>query len=201
VCYEALSGTIPAEVPRLMAWACLLSGACGHTYGANGIWQLNRPGEPYGKSPHGGDYGKIPWQDAMKLPGATQVGLARKLLEEHPWRQFEPHLEWAAWPAEGAGVAGWGDWIWYPEGDPTKDAPVGPCYFRKTFELPDGQAITQAALRLTVDDRFTAYLNGHELGSHADWKTPREFAGLAKLLKPGANVLAIKGENAPGPKD
>ena len=24
---------------------CMLSGACGHTYGANGIWQVNRSDE------------------------------------------------------------------------------------------------------------------------------------------------------------
>ena len=42
VSYEALSGSIPAEIPRMMCWVCLMSGAAGHTYGANGIWQLNR---------------------------------------------------------------------------------------------------------------------------------------------------------------
>src|SRR5438128_4943039 len=36
---------------RFMFWACVLSGAAGHSYGANGIWQVNRPGQPYGPSP------------------------------------------------------------------------------------------------------------------------------------------------------
>ena len=74
VCYEALLGKIPAEVSRLMFWSCMLSGAAGHTYGANGIWQLNRRDQPYGKSPHGGTYGPIPWDDAMRLPGSSQLG-------------------------------------------------------------------------------------------------------------------------------
>jgi hypothetical protein len=95
VAYEALNGRIPAEIPRLMCWACLLSGAAGHTYGANGIWQLNRENEPYGKSPHGGTYGPIPWNQAMHLPGSEQVGFAGKLLRQFHFEKFEPHPEWA----------------------------------------------------------------------------------------------------------
>jgi hypothetical protein len=97
VAYEALNGRIPADVPRLMCWACLLSGAAGHTYGANGIWQLNRKGEPYGNSPHGGNYGPIPWDEAMHLPGSAQVGLAGKLLQALPFQTFTPHTDWVEW--------------------------------------------------------------------------------------------------------
>ena len=95
VSYEALLGTIPAEIPRLMFWTCMLSGAAGHTYGANGIWQLNRRDQPYGKSPHGGTYGPIPWDEAMNLPGSQQLGLAKAFLMRFPWHRFEPHPEWA----------------------------------------------------------------------------------------------------------
>jgi hypothetical protein len=104
VCYEALLGRIPAEVVRLMFWTEMLSGAAGHTYGANGIWQLNRKDKPYGKSPHGGDYGHIPWDEAMKLPGSGQLGLAKRLLEKYPWQRFEPHPEWAAWKEDKEGA-------------------------------------------------------------------------------------------------
>jgi hypothetical protein len=201
VCYEALSAGIPAEVPRLMCWACLLSGAAGHSYGANGIWQLNRPEKPYGPSPHGGDYGKIPWNESMKLPGAAQMGYAKKLLEQYQWHKFEPYPEWATWSDKTGGSVTWGSWIWYPEGDPAKNAPVGTCYFRKAFEIPKGDKVQRATLHLTVDDKFTAYVNGHELGSHTDWRTPRTFTGLEKWLQPGTNVLAVRGENASGPKD
>ena len=97
VAYEALLGTIPAEIPRLMFWTCMLSGAAGHTYGANGIWQLNRRDQPYGKSPHGGTYGPIPWDEAMALPGSRQLGLAKAFLMRFPWQHLEPHPEWTAW--------------------------------------------------------------------------------------------------------
>jgi hypothetical protein len=199
VCYEALLGRTPAEIPRLMFWASMLSGAAGHTYGANGIWQLNRKDQPYGKSPHGGDYGHIPWDEAMNLPGSGQPGLAKRLLEKYSWQKFEPHPDWAAF--EGTTAVAWGDWIWFPEGDPAKDAPVAARYFRRTFNLPEGKTVAKAVLRLTVDDKFTAYLNGEAVGSHADWMTGREFTDIARLLLPGKNVLAVRGENAPGPKD
>lgn len=104
VCYEALLNRIPAEVVRLMFWADVLSGAAGHTYGANGIWQLNRKDKPYGKSPHGGDYGHLSWDEAMKLPGSGQLGRAKRLLEKYPWHRFQPHPEWAAWKETKAGV-------------------------------------------------------------------------------------------------
>jgi hypothetical protein len=97
VSYEALLGKIPAEIPRLMFWACMLSGAAGHTYGANGIWQLNRRGQPYGNSPHGGNYGTIPWDEAMNLPGSAQLGVAKTFLMNYPWHRLEPHPAWAAW--------------------------------------------------------------------------------------------------------
>jgi hypothetical protein len=101
VCYEALQDRIGADAVRLMFWADMLSGAAGHTYGANGIWQINRKGQPYGKSPHGGDYGHLPWDEALKLPGAVQLGLAKQLLERYPWQKFEPHPEWATWKEPG----------------------------------------------------------------------------------------------------
>jgi len=94
VCYEGIGGQCRQEVQRLMFWACMLSGACGHTYGANGIWQFNRRGAPFGPSPHGRAWGNTPWDEAMHLPGSAQVGLGKRLLERYEWRRFEPHPEW-----------------------------------------------------------------------------------------------------------
>jgi hypothetical protein len=102
VSYEALSGRIPASISRMMFWVDMLSGAAGHTYGANGIWQLNRRGQPYGKSPHGGTYGPIPWDEAMHLPGSTQIGLGKQFLEKYAWQRFQPHPDWASWATTAA---------------------------------------------------------------------------------------------------
>ncbi len=95
VCYEGIGGASWQEVQRLMFWACMLSGAKGFTYGANGIWQVNRRSEPYGPSPHGMSWGHTPWDEAARLPGSRQLGLCKRLLERYDWPRFEPHLEWA----------------------------------------------------------------------------------------------------------
>jgi hypothetical protein len=94
VSYEGFLHYTGAEVQRLTFWTAILSGAAGHTYGANGIWQVNQPGKPYGPSPHGGTWGNMPWPDAAAQPGSTQLGLAKRLLERYPWYKFESHPEW-----------------------------------------------------------------------------------------------------------
>ena len=103
----------------------MLNGAAGHTYGANGIWQCNRRGEPHGPSPHGGNYGNIPWDEAMQLPGSTQVGLGKALFAKFPWQKFEPHPEWAtfarALPVSFEGA----QWIWFPEATPQHVGAMG----------------------------------------------------------------------------
>lgn len=92
--YEGILHFCEAEVERLTFWSAILSGACGHTYGANGLWQLNNKDKPYGASPWGGTWGGLAWEDASQLPGSTQLGLAKQLLERHEWWRFEPHPEW-----------------------------------------------------------------------------------------------------------
>jgi hypothetical protein len=92
--YEGILETNREEIQRHLFWTCMLSGAAGHTYGANGLWQVNEPGKPYGPSPHGMSWGDIPWNEAAALPGSGQLGLAKKLLERYPWARFETHLEW-----------------------------------------------------------------------------------------------------------
>jgi hypothetical protein len=88
------------EVQRMAFWGSVLSGAAGFTYGANGIWQANTRRRPYGPSPHGNTWGNRPWDEAMHLPGASQLGLARRLLQRYRWWAFDPHPEWVE-PAAG----------------------------------------------------------------------------------------------------
>jgi hypothetical protein len=115
-CYEKLLDTIPAEWPRAMFWLCITNGAAGHTYGANGIWQVNRHGQPHGPSPHhngGNGYGVIPWNEAMRLPGSTQLGHGKRLVESLPWTKLTPL----------PGAAAWADAL---ENQPTADPLTGP---------------------------------------------------------------------------
>src|SRR5262249_47320429 len=94
VCYEGIMEASRQEVQRFMFWSSMLDGAAGHTYGANGIWQVNSREQPYGPSPHGRSWGDTPWEDAYRLPGSGQLGLAKQLLMRYPWWRFEPHPEW-----------------------------------------------------------------------------------------------------------
>jgi Protein of unknown function (DUF4038)/Domain of unknown function (DUF5060) len=91
--YEGLeiNPTVTARNAREAFWAhALNSGLAGHTYGANGIWQVNTVQRPFGPSPTGSCWGNMPWVQAMHLPGARHLGLAREFLETLPWNQFEP---------------------------------------------------------------------------------------------------------------
>ncbi|WP_177245910.1 DUF4038 domain-containing protein [Paenibacillus sp. BC26] len=94
VCYEGIGGTSYQDIQRIAFWTCMLNGACGHTYGANGIWQVNSEDKPYGASPHGVAWGHLFWREAAQLPGSRQVGLGKKLLERYAWWSFEPQPQW-----------------------------------------------------------------------------------------------------------
>ena len=94
VCYEGIGESSRDEVQRYMFWTCMMLGACGHSYGANGIWQFNGREVPYGASPHGMAWGHTPWEEAYKLPGCRHVAAGKRLLEKFEWWRFEPHTEW-----------------------------------------------------------------------------------------------------------
>jgi hypothetical protein len=107
-CFEMLLDQTPAEKPRHMFWLCMINGAAGHTYGANGIWQLNRKGDPHGASPTAGaptnGYGLITWEEAMHLEGGRQVAAGKTWLSNLPWWTFQPHFTWVTWAAEKSDV-------------------------------------------------------------------------------------------------
>ena len=91
--YEALE--IEPEVTtadaRQAFWAHLLNSGCaGHTYGANGVWQVNRENDPFGSSPNGHNWGVTPWRQAMQLPGSSQLARAKALLITLPWHRLAP---------------------------------------------------------------------------------------------------------------
>jgi hypothetical protein len=105
--YEMLGDKLPTEWTRAMFWLCLTNGAAGHTYGANGIWQLNRKGQPHGPSPTANSsptgYGVISWDDAMHLPGSQQMGYGKKFFESLRWTRLMPmaaEVEWADRPSD-----------------------------------------------------------------------------------------------------
>jgi hypothetical protein len=102
--YEGILESSREETQRWFFWSSILSGAAGHSYGANGIWQLNRPGEPFRANPNGMHWGDLPFNEAAKLPGAKHIALGKKLLEAMPWAEMQPHQEWLQLGAHGAYV-------------------------------------------------------------------------------------------------
>lgn len=141
--YEALMDKFPAEVVRLIFWPSLLLGAAGHTYGANGIWQCNRRDEAHGASPHGGNYGRIAWDEAMRLPGSGQLGTAKRLLEEFDWMNLQPISDGASWDAAEEDPAGFAPYA----------ADLGPTV--RIVYVPDARPIRVQRLTPNSDCRVT----------------------------------------------
>lgn len=65
------------DVRKLCYWG-IFAGACGHTYGTHSIWAFWD-----GKNKKPADQ-RTPWPEALHLPGSTQVGHARRLIESRP---------------------------------------------------------------------------------------------------------------------
>jgi hypothetical protein len=86
--YEGIMGGNKDEIQRFLFWASLLQGACGHTYGAQGMWAMNSRHEPFKGTT--GSWGEGFWQEVMHYPGAAQVGLGAQILRNLPWWRLEP---------------------------------------------------------------------------------------------------------------
>ncbi len=92
--YEGIMGGSKDEIQRFLFWACVLGGACGHTYGAQGIWAMSSRDEPFKGTT--GSWGEGVWQDVMHYPGSAQVGMGAAILRRYPWWRLEPREEPAA---------------------------------------------------------------------------------------------------------
>jgi hypothetical protein len=90
---------------------------------------VNTGEQPFGLSPHGRSWGDTPWEEAYRLPGSGQLGMAKQLLMRYPWPRFEPHPEWVESRANkqnymlpyAAGIPGQVRFIFCP---PVWDPPV-----------------------------------------------------------------------------
>ncbi|MFA7672230.1 MAG: DUF4038 domain-containing protein [Clostridia bacterium] len=96
--YEGICGSSYCDVQRYVYLSDFMLGAAGHTYGANGIWQLNGIGRPYGPSPHGSTWGDTNWKEAASLPGSGQIGSCKRFLTSFEWWRFQSHPEWVENP-------------------------------------------------------------------------------------------------------
>lgn len=86
--YEGIMGGSKDEVQRFLLWASMTSGACGYTYGAQGLWAMNSSQEEH--RGFTGNWGEGYWTDVMYYPGSGHMGVGRKFFERYPWWLFEP---------------------------------------------------------------------------------------------------------------
>ena len=94
VCYPGMLTAERDDLQRKLFWISMLGEACGYTYGANGMWQFNTPGNPFGASPTGRSWPNIMWSEACQLSSSREVGWGRALLERYHWWKFRSHPEW-----------------------------------------------------------------------------------------------------------
>jgi hypothetical protein len=94
--YEGHMGTNFPDVQRYAFWSSVLSGAAGFTYGAAGIFQANDRDRPTGNRPDGGAFDATTWDEALRFPGAVQLGKGKELLENLKCHEFEPRADWAS---------------------------------------------------------------------------------------------------------
>ena len=106
------------------------------------------------------------------------------LLAENDWMGKWIGLDVPDRPFPLAGA----EWIWYPEGDPQKEAPVGTRYFRRSVMIPPGATVTGARLFGTGDNECTIYLNGDEVLTSKQFRVIGE-ADVKSRLRPGLNII------------
>lgn len=73
----------PTDIRRAAYWN-MLSGAAGHTYGCNEIWQM------YDGSTDPKFGAQFSWKEALDLPGSGQMGIMKSLFESLPWQEMAP---------------------------------------------------------------------------------------------------------------
>lgn len=81
-----------------------------------------------------------------------------------------------------------GSWIWETNAFDKQSVRLW-----KAFEIPAGK-VTNAVLRITVDNGYTLFLDGQELGRGSDWRTVTEY-DVTQLLGPGRHRVAVEGFN------
>ena len=132
------------------------------------------------------------WLLCLALPLSSAIAQQRQPYTQVP--EVATARAGGAQPAVGAApVASWQQgpapaWIWGAKNDDHY-------FFRKTFVAPAGVKLAQ--LRITCDNRFTAYLNGQQVASGEEWQEPVD-ADLTAGIRRGENELLIDARNDGG---
>jgi len=86
-------------------------------------------------------------------------------------------------------------WIWAGDAPSLDQAAPGKRYFRKLFDVPLSRGAEPVMLALTADDEWEVFVNGQlaakTWGHFNEWRWMR-FIDVAKFVKPGRNLIAVK---------
>ncbi len=87
-------------------------------------------------------------------------------------------------------------WIWHREREVGRDIlpKPGKRFFRYAFTLDKQLSILSAELLLSVDHRFSLYLNEKKIGEGVDWRKIYR-RDVKNLLMMEQNIIALEGEN------
>lgn len=150
------------------------------------------------------------WTSAEALDKMPDFAPAVDQLQKtalQPGQSYDDKLEaWYAKHDPGSVGATWGDptldasaWKTMPlpqdfqdAGDPAIANVNGVMWFRRTFDVPAGDAGKNGVLHLMVDDNDTTWVNGVKVGATEGWNVERSYAVPSTLLKPTGNVIAVR---------
>lgn len=89
-------------------------------------------------------------------------------------------------------------WLWYPEGNATVDAPIESRYFRRRVVIPEDRRVAKAVSFFAGDDKVEFFVNGELIGTG---NSHPNLVGvdITHKLKRGANDLATVNTNMKAP--
>lgn len=83
---------VTPQMLRRVAYIAMQTGACGYTYGAQGLWHLQWDSPKEDEAPLG--FGSFnPWYESIDFPGADQMTVFRDFYEEMNWHTLKPLSE------------------------------------------------------------------------------------------------------------
>jgi sialate O-acetylesterase len=124
---------------------------------------------------------QVKWRTKME---AQIAGFQNTVENEHPEQWHLPSYDDQNWSELEAPK------LWESQGLPGFDGTV---WYRKQVPLTENQANGTARLYLgMIDDCDSVYVNGIKIGVTCNWDTPRIYEIGPNILKPGANLIAIK---------
>ena len=129
-------------------------------------------------------------ESAWSAPAHWSMGL----LQPSDWHGKWIGLDEPAGSRAEKNVMGAAQWIWFPEGQPDKAAPVGTRWFRRTFTLPADRSVKRAFLLFTGDNSVDCFVNDHKGGTAGNFHAATE-RDVTMRLHAGKNVLAASVKN------